>query len=69
MSAARHMDYMGYDIAITELAGRFTPRVTRAGALIAHDGRMSEAWTAASCGSFDRALTVARMAIDSKRIK
>jgi hypothetical protein len=62
------MDYLGYDIAITEEAGRYTPRVTRPGALVAHDGRKSEVWAGASCGSFDRALEIARMAINSKRI-
>jgi hypothetical protein len=68
MNPARHTDYLGYDIAITEEAGRFTARVTRIGALIAHDGRASEVWAAASCGSFDRALETAKTAIFTKRI-
>ena len=62
-------EYQGYTIDVTEVAGRFTPRVSRAGQMIEHDGKSSEIWAAASCGSMDRALEVAHTAIDSGRIK
>jgi hypothetical protein len=61
--------YHEYTITVTEAAGRFTPRVTREGAMIEHDGKVSEAWSAASCGSLDRAVLVARTAIDTDRIR
>jgi hypothetical protein len=37
--------------------------------MIEHDGRVSEAWAAASCGSADRAIQTARAAIDNDRIR
>ena len=42
---------------------------TRPGALIQHDGHASERWSSASCGSFDRALVVAKKAIDGDVIR
>ena len=69
MTAVRHTEHLGYDIAISQEAGRFTPRVTRAGALIEHNGRKSEIWAGASCGSFERALERATTAIATGTIK
>jgi len=69
MGAETQTTYLEYVITVTESDGRFTPRVTRPGGLIEHDGRVSEAWAAASCGSADRALQTARAAIDNDRIR
>jgi hypothetical protein len=69
MSADTQVIYLEYKITVTELAGRFTSRVTRDGAMIEHDGHISEAWAAASCASLDRAILVAKTAIDSDRIR
>jgi hypothetical protein len=62
-------EYFEYTITVTEDAGRFTARVTRPGAMIEHDGHVSEVWAAPSSGSLDRAVQVARSAIDSDRIR
>jgi hypothetical protein len=64
-----HASHEGYDIAVSEEGGRFTPRVTRAGGMIEHDGHVSEVWAAASCFSLERAIEVARTAIDTGRIR
>lgn len=69
MKPASHTDYLGYDIAISQEMGRYTPRVTRAGALIAHDGRVSEVWAGASCGSYEKALETAKTALETRRIR
>ncbi len=69
MAADTQTTYLEYTITVSEEAGRFTPRVSRPGALIEHDGHASEVWSAASCASHDRALNVARTAIDSDRIR
>ena len=69
MANITQAQYQGYDIAITEEGGRFTPRVSHVGRMIDHDGRTSEIWAAASCGSMDRAFQMAKMAIDSGRVK
>jgi hypothetical protein len=69
MSADTQVIYLEYKITVTEQAGRFTSRVTRDGAMIEHDGNVSEAWAAASCASLDRAILVAKTAIDSDRIR
>jgi hypothetical protein len=61
--------YLDYVITVSEANGRFTPRVTRPGGMIEHDGRVSEAWAAASCGSPERAIQIARAAIDNDRIR
>jgi hypothetical protein len=61
--------YHEYTISIIEAERRFTAFVTRPGALIQHDGHLSERWASASCGSFDRALVVAKKAIDSDEIR
>jgi hypothetical protein len=63
------LEYHEYTITVTDDGGRFTARVTRAGALIEHDGRVSEVWAAASAGSLERAFQVAKTAIDSDRIR
>jgi hypothetical protein len=69
MSADTQVVYLDYMITVTEEAGRFTSRVTREGALIEHDGHASQVWAAASCASLDRAILVAKTAIDSDRIR
>jgi len=69
MVAETQTVYLDYLITVTEVDGRFTPRVTRPGALIEHDGRTSEVWAAASCGSRDRAISTAKAAIDNDRIR
>jgi hypothetical protein len=37
--------------------------------LIEHDGHFSEGWKAASCASLDRAIQVAKTAIDNDHIR
>ena len=61
--------YHEYTISIVQADQRFTAFVTRPGAFIHHNGRASERWASASCGSFDRALVVAKKAIDSDEIR
>jgi len=61
--------YLEYTITVTEEGGRFTPRVRREGGLIEHDGNVSEVWSAASCNSPERAVLVAKTAIDTDRIR
>ena len=61
--------YLEYQIKIAEEGVRFTARVTRDGGLIEHDGRASEVWVSASCNTRDRALWVAKNAIDTDRIR
>jgi hypothetical protein len=69
MSAETQTSYLEYTITVTQVDGRFTPRVTREGGLIEHDGNVSEVWAAASCGSLDRAIQTAKAAIDNDRIR
>jgi len=69
MSADTQLGYHEYLITVTEEAGRFTARVTRPGGLIEHDGNVSEGWRAASCASQDRAILVAKTAIDTDRVR
>jgi len=69
MSAETRTEYLEYIITTTEEAGRFTSRVTREGAMIEHDGHVSEGWRTASCASLDRAVHVAKTAIDTDRIR
>lgn len=69
MSADTRTTYLEYIITITEEAGRFTSRVTREGGMIEHDGQISEGWKAASCASLDRAIHVAKTAIDNDRVR
>jgi hypothetical protein len=69
MGAETQTIYLDYVITVTESGGRFTPRVTRPGKSIEHDGRVSEAWAAASCGSLERAIQTARAAIDNDHIR
>ena len=69
MSGIVEIPYRGYQIAISEVGGRFTPRISREGALVAHDGRSSQVWAGASCGSYDRALETARSAIRTGRVR
>jgi hypothetical protein len=61
--------YLDYTITVTEDSGRYTPRVHREGGLIEHDGRSSEVWSAPSYYSLDRALQMAKTAIDSDKIR
>jgi hypothetical protein len=67
--ADKQLSYHEYTITVTRDSGRFTARVTRDGALIEHDGRKSEAWASASCQSQDRAIHVAKTAIDDDKIR
>jgi hypothetical protein len=69
MAAGLSVTYHEYTISIVEAERRFTAFVTRPGALIQHDGHTSERWASASCGSFDRALVVAKKAIDNDVIR
>jgi hypothetical protein len=69
MSADTQVDYLEYKITVSEDAGRFTARVTREGGLIEHDGHSSAVWAAASCASLDRAVLIAKTAIDSDRVR
>jgi hypothetical protein len=69
MNASSPTSYLGYDIAITQDKMRFTARVTREGALISHNNRNSEVWASESCGSSDRAIWVAKNAIDTGLIE
>lgn len=69
MNAETQTIYLEYLITVTEASGRFTSRVTRPGGLIEHDGRVSEVWSAPSSSSRDRAILVAKTAIDNDRIR
>lgn len=69
MTAAARIVYLEYVITVTEEDDRFTPRVSREGGLIEHDGRVSEVWAPASCNSLERAILVAKTAIDTDRIR
>ncbi len=68
MNANSQVTYLGYQIAVDQDKTRFTARVSRDGGLISHDGRNSEIWASESCGSYDRAVWVAKNAIDMGRI-
>jgi len=69
MSAETQTSYHEYLITVTEEANRFTARVTREGGLIEHNGHASEGWKTASCASLDRAVWVAKKAIDTDTIR
>jgi hypothetical protein len=69
MDSSHQLTYLEYNISITEEGARFTARVSREGALIEHDGRTSEIWASASCGSRDRAIWTAKNAIDMDHIR
>jgi len=69
MSAQTQIVYLEYLITVIEEAGRFTSRVTRDGGLIEHDGHFSEGWKTASCASLNRAVQVAKTAIDNDQIR
>jgi hypothetical protein len=69
LSAEEQLTYFEYKIDIAQDGTRFTARVTREGGLIEHDGHASEVWASASCGSRDRAIWVAKNAIDSDKIR
>lgn len=67
--APTQVSYLEYVITVSQDGGRFTARVTRDGGLIEHDGHVSEVWAAASCASLERAVLVAKTAIDSDRVR
>ena len=69
MNSDKQIAYLGYWIKIGQEATRFTARVTREDGLISHDGRASQVWASASCGSYDRAVWVAKNAIDTGQIQ
>jgi hypothetical protein len=68
MNPSGPTDYLGYQITVAQDKMRFTAKVSRDGGLISHDGRSSEVWASESCGSYDRAIWVAKNAIDRGRI-
>jgi len=70
MSADDQLIYLEYQIGITQEAARFTAHVRRdGGGLVEHDGRASEVWVTASCNSRERAVWVAKNAIDTDRVR
>lgn len=69
MESTDPLAYFEYQIRIIEENKRFTAQVTREDGLIEHDGRASEVWASASCGSRDRAIWVAKNAIDTDAIR
>jgi hypothetical protein len=69
MDAIEPVTYLEYQIRIDQEGARYVARVCREGGLIEHDGRVSEVWASASCNSQERALWVARNAIDTDRIR
>lgn len=69
MNIDEQIPYLGYQIKIGQELTRFTARVTREDGLVSHDGRASQVWASASCGSYDRAVWVAKNAIDTGQIQ
>jgi hypothetical protein len=69
MSLDEKLTYFEFQIDIVEEAARFKAHVTREGGLVAHDGRSSEVWVTASCNSRERAIWVAKNAIDTDRVR
>jgi hypothetical protein len=69
MTANDQTTYLEYEIGIVSEGVRFKASVSRNGGLIEHDGRASEVWVSASCVSRDRALWVAKNAIDTDKIR
>jgi hypothetical protein len=69
MIADDQVIYLEYEIGIVTEGVRFKARVTRSGGLIEHEGRASEIWVSASCVSRERALWVAKNAIDTDKIR
>jgi len=69
MAADDRITYLEYEIDIAPDGVRFKACVSRDGGLIEHDGRASEIWVSASCVSRDRALWVAKNAIDTDTIR
>jgi hypothetical protein len=67
--ADTQLAYLEYDIKIVEDGTRFKASVSRGGGLIEHEGRASEVWVSASCTTVDRAIWVAKTAIDTDRIR
>jgi hypothetical protein len=69
MAANDQTIYFEYEIDIVAEGVRFKANVRRNNGLIEHDGRASEVWVSPSCVSRDRALWVAKNAIDSDKIR
>ena len=69
MNANCPIAYLGYQITVAQDKARFTAKISRDGGLISHDGRNSEVWASESCGSYDRAIWVAKNAIHMGRIE
>jgi len=69
MASNDQINYLEYDIGIVAEGVRFKASVSRNGSLIEHDGRKSEVWVSASCVSRDRALWIAKNAIDTDKIR
>jgi hypothetical protein len=69
MTAEQPVPFKGYKITISEEKMRFTARISREGGMVLHDGRRSEVWASASCGSYDRAVATAMKAIDTGQVE
>jgi hypothetical protein len=69
MAADETIAYLEYEICIVAEGTRFVARVSNHGKLIEHDGHASEVWASASCVSRDRAIWVAKNAIDTDKIR
>jgi len=69
MAADDQVNYLEYEIGIVPDGARFKAQISRNGGLVEHDGRASEIWVSASCVSRDRALWVAKNAIDSDKVR
>jgi hypothetical protein len=69
MSADDQIAYLEYTIRIIQEGIRFVAHVSRDGGLIEHDGRASAIWASASCVNRDRAIFVAKTAIDTDKIR
>ena len=69
MNDGDQIAYLDYKISIVCDGARFLAYVSRKGGLIEHDGRSSEVWASASCVTRDRAIWVAKNALDTDKIR
>src|SRR6185312_2569551 len=65
MDLDTQLTYFEYSIKIIPEGPRFKAHVSRGGGLIEHEGRASEIWASPSCASIERAIWVAKNAIDT----
>lgn len=68
MDDANQVKFLDYEIRIVQDGSRYIAYVRCDGQLIEHDGRASEVWASASCGTRDRAIWVAKNAINTNKI-